>query len=68
MNKTLVITLLIILLAGAFIDSGEAVIRAGRNLVPIEPAEEGADVMYDMYDRMERPQYFKRGIHSYTYS
>ena len=62
MNKLLYITLLIGLLAGTFIDSGEAVIRAGRNIVPYQPPEQDADVMREMYERAKRPKYFKRGM------
>lgn len=60
MNKLLYITLLIGLLAETFIDSGEAVIRAGRNMLPYEPPEQDADVMREMYERAKRPKYFKR--------
>ena len=62
MNKVLYIALLIGLLAGTFIDSGEAVIRAGRNILPYIPPEEHADVMREMYERAQHPKYFKRGI------
>ena len=61
MNKALVITLLIGLLAGSFIHSGEAIIRAGRNMVPF-PAERDGDAINDVYDRAASPQYFKRGM------
>ena len=61
MNKVLVITLVISLLAGTFIHSGEALIRAGRNMVPYPLDERDTDTMYHLYNREETPRYFKRG-------
>ena len=61
MNKLLVITLVISLLAGTFIHSGEALIRAGRNMVPYPLDERDTDNMYHLYNREESPRYFKRG-------
>jgi len=63
MNKALLITLLIGLVAGAIINSGEAVIRAGRNMVPYQPAEGEEDFLREVYDRFESPRYSKRGKH-----
>ena len=61
MNKVLVITLVISLLAGIFIHSGEALIRAGRNMVPYSPDERDTDTMSQLYNREESPRYFRRG-------
>lgn len=61
MNKLLVITLVISLLAGTFIHSGEALIRAGRNMAPYPLDERDTDNMYHLYNREESPRYFKRG-------
>ena len=66
MNRALVITLLIGLLAGSLLHSSGALglIRAGRNMVPYrQPVERDADTVYDVYDRAESPRYFKRGTH-----
>ena len=62
MEKILIITVVFGLLAGAFFDSTEAVIRGGRDAVPYQPVEKEAEVMREMFERAKRPKYFKRGI------
>lgn len=62
MRKVLATTLFLGLLVGTFFGSGQALIRGGRNMIPNQPAEEDADILYEMYDRAEKvPRYSKRG-------
>lgn len=62
MRKILATTLLLVLLMGTFFGSGQALIRAGRNMIQNRDAEEDTDVIYEMYDRARKvPRYSKRG-------
>ena len=68
MKKILVTTLLLVLLAGIFCGSGQALIRGGRNMIPNQEDERAADILYEMYDRAEkRPHYSKRGNYRILY-
>jgi len=61
MRKVLATTLFLGLLLGTFFGSGQALIRGGRNMIPNQPAEEDADIIYEMYDRAQKvPRYSKR--------
>lgn len=62
MRKVLATALLLVVLMGTFFGSGQALIRAGRNMIPNRAAEEDADLIYEMYDRAQKvPRYSKRG-------
>jgi len=62
MRKVLATTLFLGLLVGTFFESGQALIRGGRNMIPNQPAEEYADIINEMYDRAKKvPRHSKRG-------
>ena len=59
--KTLLTVLLFFTLAALLLPSGEAILRGGRDVIPHEKTERGADALYDFLERARKvPRYHKR--------
>lgn len=67
MTKLLLATILIGLLAGTLVKSGEALIRAGRDHVPFRTVDRDAEVVREMLNNGDYLSNFKQGISNFSW-
>lgn len=67
MKKLLLATILIILVAETLVQSGEALIRAGRDHVPFRTVDRDAAIVRELLNNGDHWSNFKRGISNFSW-